>query len=179
VMIPSLLNQHGVPTALAVDKEAWPLSALRQWRLDLAKAGDVPTAVPADARQMLRFLKPGRCLMVALDFPTAEHVEVAFGGGAMRLSTPPLRLARVARAAVVPMLAVHEGQWRIRLHLGAPVPDELLRAGDYQAAAAHIANELLPVAAAAPGQALPTMVEAFIALPQPREAASAVAPSSA
>jgi lauroyl/myristoyl acyltransferase len=179
VMIPSLLNQHRVPTALAVDKAAWPLSANRQWRLDLAKVGDVPTAVPADARQMLRFLRPGRCLLVALDFQTTEQAEIEFNGSVVRLSTPPLRLARAARAVVVPMLAVHEGLWRIRLHLGEPVPDELLRAGDYQAAAEHIAAELLPLAAQAPGQALPTLVEAFVPAPQPVEAASIVAPSSA
>lgn len=179
VMIPSLLNGHGVPTALAVDKDAWPLSPMRQWRLDLAKVEGVPTAVPADARQMLRFLKPGRCLMVALDFQTAEQAAVEFRGAAIRLSTPPLRLARMARAAVVPTLAVHDGPWRIRLHLGAPVPDELLRAEDYDAAVAHIVNELLPVAAQAPGQALPTLVEAFEPLGQPAEASSAVAASRA
>lgn len=179
IMIPSLLNHHGVPTALAVDKEAWPLSRLRQWRLDLAKVGDIPTAVPADARQMLRFLRPGRCLMVAVDFQTPEQVEVEVEGAVMRLSTPPLRLARLARATVVPMLGVHDGLWRIRLHLGRPVPDELLRAGDYAAVAAHVARELLPVAARAPGQALPTLVEAFEAKAQAGGLASAAVPSTA
>lgn len=180
VMVPSLLNQHSIPTALAVSREAWPLSRLRQWRLDLAKVGDVPMAVVAEARAMLRFLQPGRCLIVAVDYQTPELAEVAYAGATVRLSTPPLRLARVSRALVVPMLAVNDGPWRMAMRLGRPVPEEMIRAGDYQAAAAHIAGELLPLAASAPGQALPTLVEAFVPPAQLAEApSSAVAPSSA
>jgi lauroyl/myristoyl acyltransferase len=180
VMVPSLLNQHGMPTALAVSRDGWPLSRLRQWRLDLAKVGDIPTAVVAEARAMLRFLQPGRCLIVAVDYPTADVSEVAYGGATVRLSTPPLRLARVAGALVVPMLAINDGPWRMSLRLGRPVPQATIQAGDYQAAAAHIANELLPLAASVPGQALPTLVEAFLPAAQLPEAPSpAVAPSSA
>jgi lauroyl/myristoyl acyltransferase len=161
VMVPPVLTQYGVPTALAVSREGWPLSRLRQWRLDLARIDDTPTVVPAEARAMLRFLRPGRCLIVAVDYPTAERAAVPYNGSLVRLSTPPLRLARAARAVVVPMLALHQGPWRMSMRLGRPVPDELIARADYDAAAAHIVSELLPLAAAAPRQALPTLVEAF------------------
>jgi lauroyl/myristoyl acyltransferase len=161
VMIPSLLCRHDVPTALAVGPDNWPISPLRQLRLDLVKIGDIPTAVAAEARPMLRFLKPGRCLVVAIDYPAGETVELPFAGSTVRVSVAPLRLARISNALVVPMLARNEGRWRISMRLGAPVPDELLQAGDYRAAAAHVCAELLPLAASAPGQALPTLVEAF------------------
>jgi hypothetical protein len=178
IMVPSLLCRHGVPAALAVGPENWPLSRLRQWRLDLAGIGDVPTAVPADARPMLRFLRPGRCLVVALDVPMPEPVEVPVEDGVLRLATPPLRLARMRDAVVVPVLARHEGTWRISVTFGQPVPDELIRAGDHQAAAAHIAGQLLPLAAEAPGQALPTLVEAFsVAQPVASATAPAVLPA--
>lgn len=161
VMVPPLLCARGVPTALAVNRNSWPLSRLRQWRLKLTQVGDVPPAVPADARAMLRFMQPGRCLVVAIDYPSGELAEVPFAGANVRLATPPLRLARMAGATVVPMLAVSDGPWRMTMRLGRPVPDELIRNGDYHAAAAHVAAELLPLAAAAPDQALPTLVEAF------------------
>jgi hypothetical protein len=97
----------------------------------------------------------------------------------MRVATPPLRLARMARARVVPVLAIHEGAWRIRVRFGEPVPDELITGESYGAAAAHIVSQLLPLAAAAPGQALPSLVDAFVELPVMTETPPAIASSTA
>lgn len=180
VMVPSLLCMHGVPAALAVGPDNWPLSRLRQWRLDLAKVGDAPTAVPAQALPMLRFLrKPNRCLLVAVDVPAPEASHIEFQGGLMRVATPPFRLARMTGARVVPVLAIHEGAWRIRVRFGEPVPDDLIASESYDAAAAHIVDQLMPLAAAAPGQALPSLVEAFVRLPAMSETPSAIASSTA
>jgi lauroyl/myristoyl acyltransferase len=165
LLLAPVLRLSGIPVAMAVGADEWPLPRSRRWRTELTRIGDLPTTLgTGDARGMLRFLQPGRCLLVTLDYPLGEKADVPYAGVLLRASTPPLRLARAARAVVVPVLAFGDGPWRMRLHVGQPVPDELLAARDYAAAAAHLCAELLPVAATAPGQALPTLVDAFVPL---------------
>jgi lauroyl/myristoyl acyltransferase len=114
---------------------------------------------------MVRYLQAGRCLLVALDYPIGDQVSIAYGGSQMRLSTASFKLARITGAAVVPVIVRVDGNWRYSLHVGAPVPDELLAKEDDAAVLAHVVNELMPIAQKAPEQALPLLVNAFQEVP--------------
>jgi lauroyl/myristoyl acyltransferase len=162
-VLPTLLRARGIPTATVVADKLWPIRWWRMRRAELTRIGDLPVHFRSgDARGIMRFLKPGRCLLVAADYPLGEQAQATFRSAALRLSTPPFRLARMTNAAVVPVLVRADGVWRYAVHVGRPVPEETIRAQDYVAAVAHVANELLPIAAARPEQALPLLVRAFL-----------------
>jgi lauroyl/myristoyl acyltransferase len=116
---------------------------------------------PGAARAMLRFLTPGRALVLPADHPLGHQVDGLWQHGRLRLSTGGLRLARQGGAAVVPVVIVDDGRWRFRVHVGQPVPDGAIRGGDQQAAADHIASDLMPLVASRPELALLTLVEAL------------------
>ncbi len=161
-LMPTLLRAYGVPTAAVVGDKLWPVRWWRERRAQLTSIDGLPTHLRSgDARAMMRYLQPGRCLLVALDYPIGDQVATPYGGSAMRLSTASFRLARLTGAAIVPVLVRVEGPWRYSLHVGQPVPDELLAREDDAAVLAHIVNELMPVAEVKPEQALPLLVNAF------------------
>jgi lauroyl/myristoyl acyltransferase len=105
-----------------------------------------------DTRSMVRFLTPGRCFLVQVDSRHSKQIEVEWRGAFVQLGSGAFRLARLANAVVVPIVALDDGLWRYRVHVGAPVPDELIAAGDDLAAAGHVVRELLPLVAEAPDQ---------------------------
>jgi lauroyl/myristoyl acyltransferase len=161
-MLPALLRAHRIPTASVVGRGLWPIAWGRMRRAALTRIDDLPLFLESgDARAMVRFLQPGRCLMIGADYPLGDQAAATWDGAGFRLSTSPFRLARLAGAAVVPVIVRAGGTWRYAIHVGSPVPDALIRAQDHGAAVAHVATELLPVAAAAPEQALPYLVAAF------------------
>jgi lauroyl/myristoyl acyltransferase len=160
--LPSLLRAFDIPTAAVVAETLWPVRWWREQRARLTVAPGLPVHLRSgDARQIMRYLEPGRCLLVALDYPLGEQLTTDFGGAALRLSTASFRLARITGAAVVPAIVRVNGPWRFAVHVGRPVPDEMLASGDDAAVLAHVVRELLPVAAVRPEQALPLLVNAF------------------
>jgi lauroyl/myristoyl acyltransferase len=163
--LPALLRAHGIPTASVVGGKLWPIRWWRRRRAQLTQISGLPTHFQAgDAWSIRHFMVPGRCVLVALDYPMGEQVSVPYGGVSLELSTPPFRLARLTGAAVVPVIVRADGAWRFKVHVCRPVPDAVIAAGDYAAAAAHVANELLPMAEDRPEQAMPLLV-ASIARP--------------
>lgn len=161
-VMPTLLRAYGVPTAAVVGDKLWPVRWWRERRARLTQIDNLPAHLRSgDARAVMRYLQPGRCLLVALDYPIGEQVETPYAGTSLRLSTPSFRLARLAKATVVPVLVRVDGPWRFSVHVGAPVPDSVIAAEDDAAALAHVVSELLPIAAARPEQALPLLVNAF------------------
>ncbi|MEP7378630.1 MAG: hypothetical protein ABI725_03610 [Chloroflexota bacterium] len=161
-VMPTLLRALDIPTAAAVGEKLWPVRWWRERRAQLTRIDALPAHIRSgDARSMVRFLEPGQCLLVALDYPLGDQVSASYHGASLRLSTPSFRLARLTGAAIVPMLVRLEGVWSYSVHVGRPVPDELVAAGDYAAIAGHVVNELLPLAASRPEQALPLLVKAF------------------
>jgi hypothetical protein len=105
-----------------------------------------------DTRAMVRFLTPGRCFMVQVDYGQGRLVGIEWGGSQWQMSRGAFRLARLANAAVVPIVALDDGLWRYRVHVGAPVPDGLISVGDDEASAAHVFRELMPLIAQSPDQ---------------------------
>ncbi|HUP82886.1 MAG TPA: hypothetical protein VM284_01715 [Candidatus Limnocylindria bacterium] len=105
-----------------------------------------------DARSMVRFLTPGRAFLIQVDYGQGQVIEIPWGGRIWPMATGAFRLARLANAAVVPLVALDDGLWRSRVHVGAPVPQELIMAGDDFASATHVLNELMPLIAQVPDQ---------------------------
>jgi lauroyl/myristoyl acyltransferase len=161
-VMPSLLRAFGIPTAAVVGDKIWPVRWWRERRARLTEIDGLPAHLRAgDARAIVRYLQPGRCLLVALDYPLGEQALTPYGGTNVRLSTPAFRLARITNATVLPVLVRADGLLRFAVHVGRPVPDDVVARGDDYAALAHVVNELLPVAAIRPEQSLPLLVNAF------------------
>ncbi len=161
-VMPSLLRAFGIPTAAVVGDKLWPVRWWRERRAQLTQIDGLPAHLRSgDARAMVRYLQPGRCLLVALDYPVGELRSVPYGGSAIRLSTASFRLARMTGAVVVPIMVRVDGLWRYTLKIGAPVPDDLLNNADDATVLAYVLAQLMPIAAARPEQALPLLVSAF------------------
>jgi lauroyl/myristoyl acyltransferase len=161
-VLPSLLRAAGIPTAAAVGDKLWPVRWWRERRALLTQIDSLPAHLRSgDARSIVRYLQPGRCLLVALDYPLGDDLVTSYGDAALRLYTPSFRLARMTNAAIVPVLVRVDGPWRFSVRVGAPVPTDFVARGEDAAAVAHIVRELLPIAATRPGQALPLLVNAF------------------
>lgn len=160
--LPTLLRSAGMPTASVVADGLWPIRWWRQRRAELTCIGDLPLHFRSgDALAIARFLVPGNFLVVAGDYPHGGRASTTFESVGFELSTPAFRLARLTRAVVVPALVRADGVWHYTVHVGRPVPDEVIRQNDHQAAVDHIAAELLPVAAQRPEQAMPLLIAAF------------------
>ncbi len=161
-VLPSILRANGIPTAAVVGDKLWPVRWWRERRAELTQIERLPAHLRSgDARAVIRYLQPGRCLLVALDYPLGDQIATRFDGSLVHLSTPALRLARIAHAVVLPMLVRVDGPWRYHVVIAQPVPDAVLATKDDAAALAHVVGELMPVAAARPEQALPLLVRAF------------------
>ena len=116
-----------------------------------------------DTRQMVRYLAPGRVLLLPADHPLGRSAEGDWPGGRLRLAVGGLRIARMTGAAVVPIIVTGDGPWRFHVHVGTPLPAETLASGDNEAAVAEIARQLMPLIERRPFEALPTLVEAVSA----------------
>jgi lauroyl/myristoyl acyltransferase len=161
-VLPTLLRAHGVPTASVVANALWPIRWWRRRRAELTQIDGLPLHfLSGDARAIVRYMRPGRVIVVAADYPMGDQVATTHDGARVLLSPSSLKLARVTNAAVVPMLVSSDGAWRFRLHVGEHVRDDVITAERYEEAIAHIARQLLPIAAADPEQALPLLVRAF------------------
>src|SRR5205814_3663692 len=105
-------------------------------------------------------LEPGKCLMLPADHLLGRGAPGEWAGGRLNMSVGGFRIARHTGAAVIPVVVTDDGRWRFRVHVGEPVPDVLIESGDDQAAASHVARELMPIAARKPFEAMPTLVRA-------------------
>jgi lauroyl/myristoyl acyltransferase len=115
-----------------------------------------------DARSMVRYLKPGRCMFLPADHVRGRVVVGAWPGGRLRLANGAFRLARLANAVVMPVIVTEAGRWKYNVHVGEPVPQALIDAEDDVAAANHVASQLMPIAVSRPGEAAVTLIEAAL-----------------
>jgi lauroyl/myristoyl acyltransferase len=167
-VLPALLRAQGIPTAGVIGGKLWPVRWWRRRRAQLTQIEGLPTHLRAgDAWAVRRYMRPGRCVLVAVDYPHGQRVEVAFGNGKIGVYTPSLRLARLTDAVVLPVIVRADSAWRFAVHIGEAVPDELIRADDHAAAMAYICRELAPVALGQPDQAMPLLARAVAGAPTP------------
>jgi lauroyl/myristoyl acyltransferase len=147
-----LLNRGVEIGSVVAGAEAWQRTvALRGTRYWDRYAG-VHVFPQGDARSMVRFLTPGRCFLIQVDYPQGDVIEVPWGGRLWPVATGAFRLARLATAAVVPVVALDDGLWRLRVHVGAPVPEQLIASGNDAASVSHVLNEIMPLVARVPDQ---------------------------
>jgi len=152
--------------SVIIDRERWlrPESVKARsdprWRKYVENS---ESFLAGDTRQMVRFLVPGRVLLLPADHPLGRSAAGDWPGGRLRLAVGGLRIARMTGAAVVPIIATGDGPWRFHVHVGTPLPAETLDNRDNEAAVAEIARQLMPIAERRPFEALPTLVEAVSA----------------
>jgi lauroyl/myristoyl acyltransferase len=93
-------------------------------------------------REVCRFLSKGNMLRMAFDLNLGKTLPVPLGLGYFSFCTGPLRLAAATGSTVIPYVIAERAPWDFVLHLGEPVPAELL-AGvpDLDQAAAHVLGE--------------------------------------
>ena len=115
-----------------------------------------------DTRSMVRYLVPGNCLLLQADHHRGRVIEGDWGNGRLQMSSGAFRIARLAGAAVIPVVVMDDGRWRFRVHVGSPVPQHLIDTGDDGAAATHVARELMPIVAKHPTEAMVTLVRSTL-----------------
>lgn len=150
--------------SIVMGQRAWDRRVRAQARTASiwSRFGDSAAFRPGDTRALLRYLQQGRCLILAPDHMHGHGVEGEWPGGRLRMASGAYRVARLTGAAVLPVVVTDAGRWRFSIHIGAPVPDELIAAEDELAAASHVARELMPIVAARPDQAAITLVGATV-----------------
>jgi len=114
-------------------------------------------------RDVIRFLKPGRALTMALDGgpPSPESDRQDAGGIPIYLKKGACRIAAQTNSVILPMSIRRTGWCRWTVHFGAPVPDELLQKDDLTEANQHLFSELWPDLQAHPENLTWSSLEAF------------------
>jgi len=121
-----------------------------------------------DTRSMVRYLGPGTCLLLQVDHHRGRLIEGDWDKGRLQMSSGAFRIARLAGAAVIPVVVFDDGRWRFRVHVGTPVPQHFIDEGDESAAATHVARELMPIVADHPREAMITLVRSTLPPRKPR-----------
>ncbi len=155
----------GVGTVI-VDPRVWARSEQakrsrllgRRW----ANVKESQSFLRGDARAMVRYLKPGRCMFLPADHVRGRVVEGSWAGGRLRLANGAFRLARMTGAAVVPVIVTDAGRWKHSIQICEPVPQMLIDTDDDVAAANHVAAQLMPIALGRPTEAAVTLIEAVL-----------------
>jgi lauroyl/myristoyl acyltransferase len=108
---------------------------------------EIPTAFYLDQlRQACKFLAARNSLLVALDTPAGQQLNVPIcDGWTFQMSTGAIRLAVLYQAELIPCVIIDEGRWRFQIKLGRPVPAEYLAVeADWIHAGKHLLKEMLP-----------------------------------
>jgi lauroyl/myristoyl acyltransferase len=162
VALAPLIRATGIPTAAMPADPSWFTSPARRRKVALAeRIGDAPVFGRGSMRDLIAYLKPGRLVLIAADHSGGRQVEVPWSGGRALFSTTAFRVARSTGSAVVPVLITTTGRWRYRITLLPAVPAQLVVSQDHEAAAADVAERLVPLAAAVPEQATDNLVAAL------------------
>jgi len=140
------LRANGVPVAIFVGGEAHTRQIMKRRKDRWALFPDVALSFYQDQlAEAILHLKRGGVLAIALDSDNGRQIRVPVGGGWMcQLATGPFRLARRHGAQLVPCAIYNERPWHVAVEFGPPVGNDLLAAGDAQAAA-DLLSKLLPV----------------------------------
>ncbi len=151
------LRAQGIPAATF----AWYVEGMYHRCGHIRDAGDrlyglegVPHIFFAkgDMREMVKFLKPGRLLLVALDgYAQARDVPYQVNGRPMVLRDGAARLAAAKNAILQPVSMLQRSFSRFDIHFGDPLPDEVVMCGDSRVATQRLGEELWGVLEKNPG----------------------------
>ena len=126
----------------------------------------IPVAVVGRGRwQVLRIsraLKSHGIVFMSMDgFEGPPQFKVPAAGGEIGLHDGAIRLAIAHGALLVPFTVRDSGVLRYELVCGRPVPQSILEAGDIEAAARHLVDEIVPLVEGRLGGLTWTAMEAF------------------
>jgi hypothetical protein len=154
------LRSLGIPATHVPMDMTWFTNPARLRKQAVAqRMGMAFTLRPDRPRAMVEFLKPGNLLVLTADFTGGRVTNVPWRDASVVVATGLFRLARSTGAAVVPVLILETGRWRYEVTVFDPVPQNMIDAGDTDAAARHVVDHLLPLATAQPDQAMAVLVE--------------------
>lgn len=160
-----MLRGLGIGSVI-IDRERWmspegvKARSDPRWQKYADKSG---AFLAGDTRQMIRYLGPKKALVLQADHLLGRTADGSWSGGRIRMAVGALRIARMTKAAVIPIVVMDDGRWRYRVHVGTPLSEELLESGNDEAAVTEIARQLMPIAERRPFEAMPTLVNAVIA----------------
>jgi lauroyl/myristoyl acyltransferase len=148
------LRAHGIVTTALVGRPK-PLQRIASRQHALSAPADVPLFIPVNEtlRHIRQLMGPGRRVLVAVDVNHGQQVYVPFENHLFRMATGAIRLARLAKAELIPCLIVETASWDYAIHFGTPVPGCYLgNPPNLKAAAAHLLKEFLKVVTCYPTQ---------------------------
>ncbi|HEU6448004.1 MAG TPA: hypothetical protein VFV23_06170 [Verrucomicrobiae bacterium] len=158
------LRALGLPAATIVAGEVARRSQLNRLKSRWSPFRDMPTVFHQDRLpEMIKFLKSGKLLLVALDAPSGKQLDVPIADGwTFQTATGGLRLAAKNGAKLFFASMIEEGPWRFCLEFGQPVPPELLtNKDDPMPAAKFLLADWLACAKKFPGQMSPKKIRLF------------------
>lgn len=125
--------------------------------------------LPRHTRRLLRFLRAGNAVTVAIDFPRGRLETITLGDRTLTLSTAALRLAESTGALVIPCIPRERWFWRADITFGAPLPFELIADRSLHPAACRLlADTLLAAIRADPHQCGDLLLARFTPAPAPQ-----------
>jgi hypothetical protein len=164
VLLCHWLRAQGMPAAGLRDQ----LSAARplHWRyIDGLSAvpgrSDGPSVFDrTELRAVYDHLRAGRILLITTEGRYHRHVRVHRQGLTFDMATGLFRLAEATGAIVIPCMIAAGPRMRFTIHLGEPVPDELVIGADpYRAGCDHLFGELIPAVGGHPGQSHALLID--------------------
>jgi lauroyl/myristoyl acyltransferase len=164
VLLGHWLRARGLPAAGLRDRP----SAVRPvyWRyIDGLSAvsgrSDGPSVFDrTELRSVHDHLQAGRILLMTAEGRHHRHIRVHRDGLAFDMATGLFRLANATGAIIIPCLIAAGPRMTFTIHLGEPVPDELVAGADlYRAGCDHLLNEFLPVVGRHPGQSHSLLID--------------------
>jgi lauroyl/myristoyl acyltransferase len=129
---------------------------------DMARMGDSMSFARGDARSMVRYMRPGRAMVLPADeLRRYKTIDGSWNGGHLRLARGAFRIANLTASVVFPVVVTDAGRWRYHVHVGGAVPQALIQSDDEQAAADHVTREIMSVAETRPAEAAGPLVSAL------------------
>jgi lauroyl/myristoyl acyltransferase len=114
----------------------------------------------SELRPALEHLRSGRILAMVVERGHGERVRLSGAGFRFDMGTGVLRMAARTGAVVMPCLITAGAGMSVAIHLGEPVPEELVSdPGRHHLACEHLFRELFAVVARYPGQAHSELIE--------------------
>ena len=124
---------------------------------------DVPIVFDlTDLRRALEHLQAGGILAAAVEGRHTRHVRLSGEGFAFDMAPGVFRLAAASGAVVMPCLITAGPRMSFTVHLGEPVPEELvIDENRHPAACDNLLREFLAVISRYPGQSHPVLIANF------------------
>jgi hypothetical protein len=162
------LRASGFPAATLVEGRSQNRSQMKQLKDRVSPFPEIPIAFGRkdQLRDAIDFVASGNPLLIAIDVLTGKQIDVPvdehwqFG-----MASGAIRMAMRYGAELIPCSIAEVGAWRFQLHLGPPVPPQLLASGDPRLPGKHLVAAMLPVLRQHPEQCTERLLKQFTRIP--------------